>query len=133
MTITSQNAGYAGRKLGAATALRRVCWSLKFRRPAIGVTGDPLGRKQKLVHRDIKPSNVMVSVEEGSIVTAKIIDLGLAKPAPDAPAEAAISIPGAFAGTPEFASPEQFAGIGVDIRSELAGFATAIVSSAGNR
>ena len=75
--------------------------------------------KQKLVHRDIKPSNVMVNVEEGSTVTAKIIDLGLAKPAPDAPAEAAISTPGAFAGTPEFASPEQFAGVGVDIRSDL--------------
>ena len=75
--------------------------------------------KQKLVHRDIKPSNIMVSVEEGSTVTVKIIDLGLAKPAPEAPTEAAISTPGAFAGTPEFASPEQFAGVGVDIRSDL--------------
>jgi serine/threonine protein kinase len=75
--------------------------------------------KQKLVHRDIKPANIMVSLEEGAAVTAKIIDLGLAKPAPDAPAEAAISTPGAFAGTPEFASPEQFAGLGVDIRSDL--------------
>jgi hypothetical protein len=76
--------------------------------------------KQKLVHRDIKPSNIMVSLEAGGAVTAKIIDLGLAKPAPDAqPAESAISIPGAFAGTPEFASPEQFAGVGVDIRSDL--------------
>ena len=35
--------------------------------------------KQKLVHRDIKPSNIMVSVEEEGAVTAKIIDLGLAK------------------------------------------------------
>src|SRR6202043_3768555 len=61
--------------------------------------------KQKLVHRDIKPSNIMVNVEEGSTLTAKIIDLGLAKPATDAPADAAISMPGAFAGTPEFASP----------------------------
>src|SRR5271170_3449542 len=75
--------------------------------------------KQKLVHRDIKPSNIMVSVEEGSTVTVKIIDLGLAKPAPDALVEAGISTPGAFAGTPEFASPEQFAGVGVDIRSDL--------------
>src|ERR1700726_627258 len=75
--------------------------------------------KRNLVHRDIKPSNIMVSAEEGSTVTAKIIDLGLAKPAPDAPAAAAISTPGAFAGTPEFASPEQFAGIQVDIRSDL--------------
>ena len=75
--------------------------------------------KQKLVHRDIKPSNIMVSVEEGGSVTAKIIDLGLAKPVIDAPTDAGISTAGAFAGTPEFASPEQFAGIGVDTRSDL--------------
>jgi serine/threonine protein kinase len=35
--------------------------------------------KQKLVHRDIKPSNIMVSLEDGGAVTAKIIDLGLSK------------------------------------------------------
>src|SRR3984893_13592067 len=75
--------------------------------------------KQKLVHRDIKPSNIMVSLEDGGAVTAKIIDLGMAKPAPDAPAQTAISTLGAFAGTPTFASPEQFAGVGVDIRSDL--------------
>src|SRR5215471_2560846 len=75
--------------------------------------------KQKLVHRDIKPSNIMVSLQEGGAVAVKIIDLGLAKSAVGAPAEAAISCPGAFVGTPEFASPEQFGGMGVDIRSDL--------------
>ena len=35
--------------------------------------------KQKLVHRDIKPSNVMVKLEGGGDLMAKIIDLGLAK------------------------------------------------------
>src|SRR5271165_7008010 len=52
--------------------------------------------KQKLVHRDIKPSNIMVNLEDGGAVTAKVIDLGLAKPAPDMPTEAAISSLGAF-------------------------------------
>ena len=75
--------------------------------------------KQKLVHRDIKPSNIMVSFEEGGAVTAKIIDLGLAKAVNEPGSQTAISILGGFAGTPEFASPEQFAGVGVDIRSDL--------------
>jgi serine/threonine protein kinase len=75
--------------------------------------------KMSLVHRDIKPSNIMVNLEEGGAVSAKIIDLGLAKPVNEAGAQTAISIPGGFAGTAEFASPEQFAGVGVDIRSDL--------------
>jgi serine/threonine protein kinase/predicted ATPase len=64
-------------------------------------------QRQKLVHRDIKPSNIMVSFEEGGAMTAKIIDLGLAKAANE---------PGS---APAFASPEQFAGVGMDIRSDL--------------
>jgi serine/threonine protein kinase len=75
--------------------------------------------EQDLIHRDIKPSNVMVNLREGVSSVAKIIDLGLAKAANESASEAGISTPGAFAGTPEFASPEQFAGVGVDIRSDL--------------
>jgi serine/threonine protein kinase len=75
--------------------------------------------KQNLVHRDIKPSNIMVSFEEDGAVAAKIIDLGLAKAVNEPGSLTAISTPGGFAGTPEFASPEQFAAVGVDIRSDL--------------
>src|SRR5262249_31656711 len=75
--------------------------------------------EQNLVHRDIKPTNIMVRLKEGGSVTAKIIDLGLAKTLDESASEAGISLPGTFAGTPEFASPEQFAGVGVDIRSDL--------------
>src|SRR5271165_6213012 len=75
--------------------------------------------KQKLVHRDIKPSNILVGLEEGGAVAAKIIDLGLAKSVDESGSQTAISTPGVFAGTPEFASPEQFAGVRVDIRSDL--------------
>ena len=52
-------------------------------------------------------------------MTAKIIDLGLAKAVNEPGSQAAISTLGAFVGTPEFASPEQFAGVQVDIRSDL--------------
>jgi serine/threonine protein kinase len=76
-------------------------------------------QKKNLVHRDIKPSNIMVCLEKGGAVTAKIIDLGLAKAVSEERSQTAISTPGVFAGTPEFASPEQFAGVGVDIRSDL--------------
>ena len=75
--------------------------------------------RQKLVHRDIKPSNIMVSFEERGTVTAKIIDLGLAKPTAETGSQTVISAHGHFAGTPKFASPEQFSGVAVDIRSDL--------------
>jgi tetratricopeptide (TPR) repeat protein len=75
--------------------------------------------EQNLVHRDIKPGNVMVRLKDDGSITAKIIDLGLAKEVTEPSFQTAISTPGGFVGTPEFASPEQFAGVGVDIRSDL--------------
>ena len=76
--------------------------------------------QQNLVHRDIKPSNIMVTMHGDNITNAKIIDLGLAKGAvADDGSISEISIQGAFAGTPQYASPEQFAGVGADIRSDL--------------
>jgi serine/threonine protein kinase len=75
--------------------------------------------EQNLVHRDIKPTNIMVRLKDGGAATVKIIDLGLAKTVNEPVSQTAVSMPGGFAGTPEFASPEQFAGVGVDIRSDL--------------
>ena len=51
-------------------------------------------------------------------MTAKIIDLGLAKTVAESHSDAAISVPGVFAGTPAFASPGN-RGADVDIRSDL--------------
>ena len=75
--------------------------------------------EQNLVHRDIKPSNIIVRLKDDGGITAKIIDLGLAKPISEASLQATISTPGGFVGTPEFASPEQFAGLALDARSDL--------------
>ena len=72
--------------------------------------------KQNLVHRDIKPSNIIVNLEDSRPETVKIIDLGLAKGIAE---EGGVSAIGVFVGTPAYASPEQFAGIGIDIRSDL--------------
>ncbi|MBV9873698.1 MAG: protein kinase [Verrucomicrobia bacterium] len=75
--------------------------------------------EQHLVHRDIKPGNIMVKFQRDTILNAKIIDLGLAKSVIEDGSMSEISGHGAFAGTPRYASPEQFSGIGVDIRSDL--------------
>jgi tetratricopeptide (TPR) repeat protein len=69
-----------------------------------------------LVHRDLKPSNVMLV--EGPELTVKVIDFGLAKAAATAGSDSDITR-GGFVGTPSFASPEQFTGTSVDIRSDL--------------
>jgi serine/threonine protein kinase len=97
-------------RLEPSTALRMV---------TLVAAGLEAIEKQNLVHRDIKPSNIMVSLEGNKIVNAKIIDLGLAKVAAEDDAVSAISRQGTFAGTPQYASPEQFAGVGADIRSDL--------------
>jgi eukaryotic-like serine/threonine-protein kinase len=69
-----------------------------------------------LVHRDLKPANLMI-VDQTEVMV-KLIDFGLAK-ALSAPESEADLSHGGFVGTPAFASPEQFTGVGVDIRSDL--------------
>jgi serine/threonine protein kinase len=92
--------------------------------PALEITSQVAGGLDaicyhQLVHRDIKPTNIMVRLKDEGRVTAKIIDLGLAKGVSEPGSASEISTPGAFAGTPAFASPEQFTGLGADIRSDL--------------
>jgi serine/threonine protein kinase len=76
--------------------------------------------KAGIVHRDLKPANIVLS-ESGT----KILDFGIAKYTPsnalqDTTATLAdATIPGAFLGTPRYASPEQFRGQLVDARSDL--------------
>jgi serine/threonine protein kinase len=97
---------------------RSVCLETDLALEIVGQVAAGLAaiEKQHLVHRDIKPSNIMVSLQDGKLENAKIIDLGLAKGVAE---ENTLSTVGAFIGTPAYASPEQFAGIATDIRSDL--------------
>jgi eukaryotic-like serine/threonine-protein kinase len=75
---------------------------------------------RKFVHRDIKPSNVMLCTEADGAIVAKLIDFGLVRAITDqsASANARLAQSG-FTGTPNFASPEQFAGQSTDARSDI--------------
>ena len=55
-----------------------------------------------VLHRDVKPSNILVD----SAGNAKLLDFGTARLV-DASGDNAITKHGAFAFTPEYASPEQ--------------------------
>src|ERR1700730_7086038 len=76
-------------------------------------------QKEQIVHRDIKPTNLMINFAEEHAVHVKVIDFGLARSTAGSQSEAALSTPGAFAGTALFASPEQCAGREVDSRSDI--------------
>jgi eukaryotic-like serine/threonine-protein kinase len=87
--------------------------------------------KHGLVHRDLKPANLMLVSSDGDTISGtsnnqnfvvKIIDFGLAK-ALRAPVDPMSLTRGGFVGTPEFASPEQFAPkafrTALDVRSDI--------------
>jgi serine/threonine protein kinase len=72
-----------------------------------------------LVHRDIKPANLILTRDEKGRMLVKVVDFGLVKLAAEPGDDSAMSDPGTFLGTPRYASPEQFSGGKIDIRSDL--------------
>jgi serine/threonine protein kinase/Tfp pilus assembly protein PilF len=70
---------------------------------------------RQFVHRDVKPSNVMLCSEADGAIVAKLIDFGLVR---DTTVQSSPGRAG-FIGTPQFASPEQFADKATDARSDI--------------
>ena len=67
-----------------------------------------------VIHRDIKPANILVSPEGRLLLT----DFGLVKIISDGPPQARLTGAGAPVGTPDYMSPEQVIGHGVDGRAD---------------
>jgi len=80
--------------------------------------------RQHIVHRDIKPSNILL----GNDGTVKVMDFGLAK-SPDTD----ITFTDVIMGTANYISPEQAAGTGVDIRSDIYSLGGVLYELATNR
>ena len=75
-----------------------------------------------VVHRDLKPSNVMLTADPASAgkLMPKIVDFGIAKiQQSDQTNALTLTATGDVFGTPLYMSPEQCAGTGVDVRSDI--------------
>jgi serine/threonine-protein kinase len=71
------------------------------------------------VHRDLKPDNVFLVDHDGRWPEVKLLDFGLAKLMPEHGISAFTTKTGVMLGTPEYMSPEQARGEGVDHRTDI--------------
>ena len=71
-----------------------------------------------IVHRDLKPGTLFLARQPGGTSVVKVLDFGLAKPAPGA--DATLTRSTAVMGSPNYMSPEQMRGLAdVDARADV--------------
>ena len=70
-----------------------------------------------IIHRDLKPDNVLVTRDHEGNEHVKVVDFGIARTA--AGSGQTVTVAGVSVGTPEYMSPEQFAGGELDVRSDI--------------
>lgn len=75
--------------------------------------------KRGVIHRDIKPSNIRLYKDEHNIVTAKILDFGIAKLFTQDEEALKMTETGAVMGSPAYMSPEQSRAEPVDHRTDI--------------
>ncbi len=71
------------------------------------------------VHRDLKPDNVFLVTRDNRWPEVKLLDFGLAKLMPESGIAPFQTKTGVMLGTPEYMSPEQARGVGVDHRTDI--------------
>jgi serine/threonine-protein kinase len=79
-----------------------------------------------IIHRDLKPENIILEPLRSGRDFVKVVDYGLAKTLEPVPLarekgapKAPLTAPGFVCGTPEYMSPEQGRGQGIDSRADL--------------
>jgi serine/threonine protein kinase len=75
-----------------------------------------------IAHRDLKPDNVFMATDEDGGCQPKLLDFGIAKLLAEEAPEKFKTRTGAPIGTPQYMSPEQCRGRGVDHRTDIYGF-----------
>ena len=103
---------------GPLTPRRTLVFAIQIAR------GLSAAHERGIVHRDLKPSNIFITSDG----RAKILDFGLAIPdashagAWDEQETRVQTMPGTFAGTPGYMSPEQIVGQPATVRSDIFAF-----------
>jgi serine/threonine-protein kinase len=71
-----------------------------------------------IVHRDLKPENIMIGRKHDGTDWVKVVDFGIAKTIESEMGQNVTTV-GVSLGTPEYMSPEQFAGEKLDHRTDI--------------